>query len=61
MCASTWVFIGCVASRPGCVVGRRLGLGPQSIVAVAIDEAAGVAQQVQWIQPNHTVAVVNSH
>jgi hypothetical protein len=40
---------------------RRLGLGPQSIVTMAIDASAGVAQQVRWIRPDNTVAVVDIH
>ena len=38
---------------------RHLGLGPQTIVTVAIDNSAGVAKQIRWVAPDNTVAVVN--
>lgn len=40
---------------------RRLGLGPQTIVTVAIDNSAGLAKQIRWTAPDNTVAVVNIH
>ncbi len=40
---------------------RHVGLGPQSIVTVAIDNSAGVAKQLRWVAPDNTVAVVNIH
>ena len=38
---------------------RRLGLGPQSIVVRAVDASSGMAQQVRWIRPDNTVAIVD--
>lgn len=45
-------------SREG---ARHLGLGPQTIVTVALDDSAGVAEQIRWLAPDETVAVVNIH
>lgn len=40
---------------------RHLGLGPQTVVTVAVDNSAGVAKQIRWVAPDNTVAVVNIH
>jgi hypothetical protein len=40
---------------------RHLGLGPQTIVTVAIDNSAGVAKEIRWSAPDNTVAVVDIH
>lgn len=40
---------------------RHLGLGPQTIVTVAVDHSAGMAKQIRWVAPDNTVAVVNIH
>lgn len=38
---------------------RHLALAPQTIFTVAVDDSAGTAQQVRWISPDHTVAVID--
>jgi len=40
---------------------RHLGLGPQTIVTVAVDNSAGVAKQIRWTAPDNTIALVNIH
>ncbi len=40
---------------------RHVGLGPQTIAAVAVDESAGVAKQIRWVGPDNAVALVDIH
>lgn len=40
---------------------RHLGLGPQTIAAVAVDDSSGMVKQVRWTSPDNQVAVVDIH
>lgn len=40
---------------------RHVGLGPLTIVTVAVDNSSGMAKQIRWVAPDNTVAVVNIH
>lgn len=40
---------------------RHLGLGPQTIAAVAVDDSSGLVKQVRWTGPDNSVAVIDIH
>lgn len=40
---------------------RHLGLGPQTITAVALDNSTGVAKQLRLNVPENAIAYVNVH
>ncbi|OOG59345.1 hypothetical protein B0E48_00445 [Rhodanobacter sp. C03] len=40
---------------------RHVGLGPQTIAAVAVDDSNGMVKQIRWTSPDNTVAVVDIH
>lgn len=40
---------------------RHLGLGPQTIAAVAVDNSSGLVKQIRWTGPDNAVAVVDIH
>lgn len=40
---------------------RHLGLGPQTIAAIAVDDSKGMVKQIRWTSPDNRVAVVDIH
>ncbi|MBQ4856041.1 hypothetical protein IMW82_15330 [Rhodanobacter sp. B2A1Ga4] len=40
---------------------RHLGLGPQTVAAVAVDNSSGLVKQVRWVGPDKAVAVIDIH